>query len=146
MFCPILLNPGSKTNGKSNSIGFLPVGWGYANWFPSIFLYLVLAGLFSGTCYFIYNTWVATLFPPKPRGGKGSERAKRSSLGSKKVDAADQVSVAGAGAGADGLAVASGAKAYDESWIPAHHLNRPEARRVKSGAGSGRSKSRGKAE
>lgn len=99
-----------------------------------IFLYLFLAAGFGGTCYFIYNTWITTLFPQKRRGGKGGERAKRSSGGSKKVDPADQASVIGA----DGPAVTSGAKAYDESWIPAEHLKRPEARRV----GSGRPKSR----
>ena len=85
--------------------------------------------MFGGTCYFIYSTWITTLFPQKRRGGKGGERAKRSSGGSKKVDPADQVSVLGA----DGPAVTSGAQAYDESWIPEGHLNRPEARRVKSG-------------
>jgi len=95
-----------------------------------IFLYLVLLGAFAGTCYFIYITWITTLFPQKKRGGKGGERAKRSSQGTKKVDPADQVSVIGA----DGPAVTSGSKAYDESWIPAHHLNRPEARRINSGA------------
>jgi hypothetical protein len=99
----------------------------------SIFLYLTLAAAFGGLCYFIYTTWITTLFPQKRRGGKGGERAKRSSGGTKKVDPADQVSVVGA----DGPAVASGT-AYDESWIPAGHLKRPEAKRV----GSGRPKSR----
>ncbi|EMC97759.1 hypothetical protein BAUCODRAFT_22661 [Baudoinia panamericana UAMH 10762] len=101
-----------------------------------IFLYLFLLAAFGGVCYFIYTTWITTLFPQKRRGGKGGERAKKSSGGSKKVDPADQASVIGA----DGPAVTSGAqtKAYDESWIPASHLNRPEARRV----GSGRPKSR----
>ncbi|KAF2190133.1 hypothetical protein K469DRAFT_657854 [Zopfia rhizophila CBS 207.26] len=94
-----------------------------------IFLYLVLFGAFAGTVYFIYNTWITTLFPQKKRGGKGGERAKRSSGGSKKVDPADQAAVVGA----DGPAVTSGAKAYDESWIPASHLQRPEAKRVRSG-------------
>ncbi|KAG7002396.1 fructose-bisphosphate aldolase 1 [Physcia stellaris] len=104
-----------------------------------IFLYLFLLAAFLGTCYFIYSTWITTLFPQKKRGGKGAERAKKSSGQSKKVDPADQVSVIGA----DGPAVTSGAKAYDESWIPAGHLNRPEARRVKSGP---RPKSRSKGE
>jgi len=94
---------------------------------------------FCGTCYFIYSTWITTLFPQKRRGGKGGERAKRSSGQSKKVDPADQVSVVGA----DGPAVTSGAKAYDESWIPAGHFNRPDARRLKSGS---RPKSRSKPE
>ena len=100
----------------------------------SIFLYLFLAAGFGGTCYFIYNTWITTLFPQKKGRGKGGERAKKSSGGSKPVDPADQASVVGE----DGPAVTSGAKAYDESWIPAAHLKRPEAKRV----GSGRPKSR----
>jgi hypothetical protein len=100
----------------------------------SIFLYLVLSGVFAGTVYFIYNTWITTFFPQKKGRGKGGERAKRSSGGSKKVDPAEQISVVGA----DGPAVTSGAlaggAAYDESWIPAHHLSRPQAKRVASGA------------
>ena len=94
-------------------------------------------GAFVGTLYFIYSTWITTLFPQTKRGGKGGERAKRSSGMSKKVDPADQVSVVGA----DGPAVTTGAKAYDESWIPAHHINRPQAQRVKGGA-RGKSKSK----
>lgn len=83
------------------------------------------------------------MFPQKRRGGKGGERAKRSSTGTKKVDPAEQVSVADA----DGPAVTPGSKAYDESWIPEHHYNRPEAKRLKSGGGSsGRPKSRSKPE
>ena len=108
-----------------------------ANRYNSVFLYLFLGAAFGGTCYFIYSTWITTLFPQKRRGGKGGERAKKSSGQSKKVDPSDQVSVVGA----DGPAVATGAKAYDESWIPAHHINRPQAQRVKSG---GRPKSRSK--
>lgn len=100
----------------------------------SIFLYLFLAAAFGGTCYFIYTTWITTLFPQKRRAGKGGERAKKSSQGTKKVDPTAQEAVIGA----DGPAVTTGSKAYDESWIPAEHLKRPEARRV----GSGRPKSR----
>lgn len=94
-----------------------------------IFLYLLLTGIFGGTCYFIYQTWIAPLFPQTRKGGKGGERAKGSSKGTKRVDPADQVSVVGA----DGPAVASGAKAIDSSWIPPHHLQRPEAKRIRSG-------------
>ncbi|QIW94940.1 hypothetical protein AMS68_000458 [Peltaster fructicola] len=99
-----------------------------------IFLYLTLAAAFGGICFFIYQTWITRLFPQKRRGGKGGERAKRSTGGTKPVDPAAQTAVIGA----DGPAVTSGSKAYDESWIPAEHLKRPEARRV----GSGRPKSR----
>lgn len=102
----------------------------------SIFLYLFLLGSVFGVLYFVYKTWIETLFPQTRRGGKGGERAKRSSGGSKKAVAPeDQVSVIGA----DGPAVTTGAlaqKAYDESWIPDHHINRPTAKRVKSGASS----------
>ncbi|OAL46626.1 hypothetical protein IQ07DRAFT_590732 [Pyrenochaeta sp. DS3sAY3a] len=93
-----------------------------------IFLYLVLLGAFGGTVYFIYNTWITTFFPQKKGRGKGGERAKKSSTGAKKVDPAEQVAVVGA----DGPAVTSGAK-YDEAWIPAAHLQRPEAKRIRSG-------------
>ncbi|KAI9847015.1 MAG: hypothetical protein M1837_003371 [Sclerophora amabilis] len=108
-----------------------------------IFLYLFLAAAFAGTSYFIYSTWIKTFFPQKRRGagGKAGERAKASSRGSKKVDPTDQVGVVGA----DGPAVTTGAKAYDESWIPEHHIKRPEAKRIRSGTPV-RPKSRGKAE
>ncbi|KAF2011567.1 hypothetical protein BU24DRAFT_443844 [Aaosphaeria arxii CBS 175.79] len=94
-----------------------------------LFLYSVLLAAFAGTVYFIYSTWITTFFPQKKRGGKGGERAKRSSAGTKKVDPTEQVAVVGA----DGPAVTTSSKAYDESWIPAAHLQRPEAKRVRSG-------------
>lgn len=108
----------------------------------SIFLYLVLASGFVGTLYFIYSTWLSTLFPAATKrrsGGKGGERAKTSSKGSKKVDASTAVNVTGA----DGPAVTTGAAAYDESWIPAHHIQRPGAKRGGSATpGSVKTKSR----
>ena len=94
----------------------------------SLFLYVVLASIFGGTCYFVYKTWITTVFPQKRRNGKGGERAKSSTGKSKKVDPNDQVAVLGA----DGPAVTSGSKAYDESWIPVQHLQRTEAKRAKS--------------
>ncbi|KAF7865740.1 hypothetical protein EAF04_005905 [Stromatinia cepivora] len=98
-----------------------------------IFLYLVLLAATGATLFFVYKTWIEALFPQTRKGGKGGERAKRSSGGSKKaVDVKDQVSVIGA----DGPAVTTQSlaqQAYDESWIPDHHINRPSARRVKSG-------------
>ena len=94
----------------------------------SLFLYAILVSIFGGTCYFVYNTWITTIFPQKRRGGKGGERAKTSTGKLKRVDPSDQVSVLDA----DGPAVTSGAKAYDESWIPVEHLQRPEAKRAKS--------------
>lgn len=96
---------------------------------------MILLGGFAGTAYFVYNTWFSTLFPQQKRGrgGKGGERAKTSSKGSKAVDPAEQVSVAAA----DGPAVTSSSKVYDESWIPQHHIQRPEAKRIRSGTPSG---------
>ena len=97
----------------------------------------MLLGLFAGSCYFIYNTWIATLFPQKTKGSKVS--SKRSTGASKKID------IQGSVVSGDGPATTTGSKAYDESWIPEHHINRPEARRVKSG-GTGRSKATRKPE
>ncbi|KAK8110417.1 uncharacterized protein PG998_006874 [Apiospora kogelbergensis] len=81
-----------------------------------IFLYLVLSAAFAGTCYFVYNTWFASFFPQtkKPRAPKAVVIEKEPLSG-------------GEGSGVD-------VKTYDESWIPQDHINRPTARRVKSGA------------
>ncbi|KAH0564979.1 hypothetical protein GP486_001627 [Trichoglossum hirsutum] len=107
-----------------------------------IFLYLFLLAGFAGTAYFIYTTWLASLFPHHRRG-KGSERTK-SSRGSKKADPASQAALSAEAAGADGIAVATGAKTtYDESWIPEHHIKKPVAKKVGGGA-SVKTKSRGR--
>jgi hypothetical protein len=99
----------------------------------SIFLYVFILALGAGTIYFAYTVWVAPYFgPPKRRGG---DRSKKS----KKVEPAD----VGPADGVDGPATTTGAKGYNEDWLPAHHLQRPEARRVKSG--TPRSKSKGAA-
>lgn len=112
---------------------------------PSIFLYLILGAAFAGTAYFVYNTWLATLFPQTKKRpgfrdqksasrvpGKDGSRAK-ASLSGKPVDPSQQIPVEGA----DGPAVTTGAKGYDESWIPASHLQRPQAKRIRSGTPSG---------
>ncbi|OTB06197.1 hypothetical protein M426DRAFT_10013 [Hypoxylon sp. CI-4A] len=97
-----------------------------------IFLYIFLTAAFAGTCYFVYKTYIEALFPqakraPKPAGPKKSTR----------VTLPEKEPLSG------GEGTASGTdKGYDESWIPSDHINRPTARRVKSGASS-KSKSKG---
>jgi hypothetical protein len=96
-----------------------------------IFLYIFLTGIFGATGYFVYKTWIEALFPQakRPRTIKG--KAKKASY----ADVAAEPT-----SGSESVAVATGTdKDYDESWIPTHHINRPVAKRVKSGA-SGRSK------
>jgi hypothetical protein len=109
-----------------------------------LFLYLVLLAVFTGTIYFVYKTWIETLFPQTKRSrGKGGDRTKRSAPSTPgAVSPKDQVLT-----GADGSAVTSGvsSKAYDESWIPDHIINRPKAKRVQSGA-TAKSKSKVAAE
>lgn len=69
----------------------------------------------------MYKTWFETLFP-QARHTKGSKKGR-------KVDVVEPLS------GSESTGVATGAdKDYDESWIPEHHINRPVAKRVKSGA------------
>jgi len=86
----------------------------------SIFLYLFLAAAILGVGYFFYNVWVAPYFPQKKRGKTARTPVKKIDAGSDKPDT-------------DGPATATGVKTYAEEWIPSHHLQRPEARRVKSG-------------
>jgi hypothetical protein len=93
-----------------------------ANNICSIFLYLFLSAAFAGTLYFVYKTWIEALFPQAKRP-RTNKKAKKT------IDVAEPLS----GSESTPVAVASG-KDYDESWIPDHHINRPVARRVKSGA------------
>ncbi|GKT49339.1 increased recombination centers protein 22 [Colletotrichum spaethianum] len=87
----------------------------------SIFLYLFLSGAFAGTLYFVYKTWIEALFP-QAKKAKSSKKARTVSV---TVPLADSDAAAEA---------TSTGKSYDESWIPEHHINRPVAKRVKSGA------------
>ncbi|QUC18923.1 uncharacterized protein UV8b_03164 [Ustilaginoidea virens] len=86
-----------------------------------IFLYLVLSAAFVGTLYFVYKTWIEALFPQAKRSSKTSGGRK-----TKAVDADASLS------GSESVGVSTGAKTYDESWIPEHHINRPVAKRLKS--------------
>lgn len=85
----------------------------------SIFLYLVLSGIFGGTIYFVYKTWIETLFPQAR--AKPVKKAKK-----EVVEPLSGNESTGAATGTD--------KDYDESWIPNHHINRPVAKRVRSSA------------
>ncbi|PGH01794.1 hypothetical protein AJ80_08960 [Polytolypa hystricis UAMH7299] len=92
-----------------------------------IFLYVFLLSCSVGVMYTFYNLWIAPYFPQKRKATKGGDRTKKSSSETKAVDASEQ----GAGSGSDGP---SAAKTFDTEWIPAHHINRPEARKVKGKA------------
>lgn len=88
--------------------------------FSSIFLYLFLTGVFGGTLYFIYKTWIEALFPQAKKAPRAGKKAR------KEVDVSEPLS------GNESPAVASGVdKAYDETWIP-DHLRRPATKRAKS--------------
>jgi len=82
-----------------------------------IFLYLFLTGLFGATLYFVYNTWIASLFPAAAKPAKKTKKIEVEPL-----------------SGSESAGVTTGADGYDESWIPQHHINRPVAKRVKSAA------------
>lgn len=86
----------------------------------SIFLYIFLTGVFGGTLYFIYKTWIETLFPQAKKAPRVSKKGK------KPIEAAEPLS------GSESVAITSGVdSAYDESWVP-DHVRRPTTKRTKS--------------
>ncbi|KAI8960101.1 hypothetical protein F5Y11DRAFT_331040 [Daldinia sp. FL1419] len=97
-----------------------------------IFLYLVLTTAFAGTCYFVYKTYIEALFPQTKRAPSGKP-SKKSRAPAPSVEKEPLSGGESSATGTD--------KGYDESWIPSDHINRPAARRVKSGA-SGKSKTK----
>jgi hypothetical protein len=84
-----------------------------------IFLYLFLSAAFAGILYFVYKTWIEALFP------QSSTKRTPGAPKTPKREISSPVEV---------TASSSDAKSVDQSWIPDHHINRPSARRVKSGA------------
>ena len=94
-----------------------------------MFLYFFLLACAVGVGYFFYAIWIVPYFPQsKRKAAAGPKKTPR------KADAGVVTS------DNESPAVTTGAKVYNEDWIPNHHIQRPEARRVKS---SGRPKSRG---
>ncbi|KAL2829245.1 hypothetical protein BDW59DRAFT_170640 [Aspergillus cavernicola] len=91
-----------------------------------IFLYFFLLACFGGVSYFFYTVWLAPYFPQKRKAGKTAEFPKKSSGASKPEAPVETPAV-------------SSATTYNAEWIPSHHINRPEARKVK---GASRAKSR----
>lgn len=87
-----------------------------------IFLYLVLTAAFGGTLYFVYKTWIEALFPQAKRAPRTPKKAKKAAEADATVSGSESATATGSG------------KGYDESWIPEHHINRPGAKRAKSGA------------
>ncbi|KAJ5106692.1 hypothetical protein N7456_003367 [Penicillium angulare] len=92
-----------------------------------IFLYLFLLASFVGVVYFFYTVWVAPYFPQKRKSGKPTE--KRPSAKRTESDVVEQ---------SPNPAVSS-ATTYNADWIPTHHINPPNARKVK---GAGKTKVR----
>ncbi|KFA60921.1 hypothetical protein S40285_05784 [Stachybotrys chlorohalonatus IBT 40285] len=86
-----------------------------------IFLYLFLTAAFGGLLYFVYKTWIEALFPQAKRA-----RPPKKVVKTLETDANLP--------GAEATGVTLPGRSYDENWIPDHHINRPSAKRVKSGA------------
>lgn len=74
--------------------------------------------------YFFYTVWIAPYFPQKRKGGKAAERRPKFSSGQ---------SAEGTTTSAAPDAGVASAKTYDAEWIPAHHIQPPQARKVKGG-------------
>ncbi|KAH6649131.1 hypothetical protein BKA67DRAFT_381871 [Truncatella angustata] len=87
----------------------------------SIFLYLVLGAAFAGTSYFVYKTYIEAFFPGQPKKTR-APKGKQAKLIEKEPLSGGEGTATGADSG------------FDASWIPQDHINRPTAKRVKSGA------------
>lgn len=81
-------------------------------------MYVVLGAAFAGTSYFVYKTYIEAFFP--------QAKKTRAPKKAKVVEVEPLSGGEGTATGAD--------KGYDASWIPTDHINRPTAKRVKSGA------------
>ncbi|KZZ97853.1 hypothetical protein AAP_00114 [Ascosphaera apis ARSEF 7405] len=90
-----------------------------------LFLYFFLGSLFAATFYFFYTVWVAPYLPAKQRKAAASKTTS--------VKAVEKTEPATA-SGSD-----IGGASYNTEWIPAHHIARPEARKVKGNAKKARS-------
>ena len=95
----------------------------------SIFLYFFLLACFAGIVYFFYTVWVAPYFPQKRKSGKPTEKRTPGSAKRAETAAVEETP----------SPAVSSATTYNADWIPTHHINRPEARKVK---GAGKSKAR----
>lgn len=103
-----------------------------------LFLYAFLATLLVGTVYFIYSTWLKAFFPQQKRKTRGPGTSTRKSGAA--TASATAAATTTADAPVDSAFASGAAKPYDESWIPAQHLQRPEAKRVRSGTPKTRAK------
>lgn len=93
----------------------------------SLFLYFFLLTCFAGVVYFFYTVWIAPYFPQKRKSGKTDFSKKPSGASKKGETSLDET---------PGSPAVSSATTYNAEWIPAHHINRPEARKVKGTARS----------
>ena len=88
-----------------------------------IFLYLFLLACVVGVGYAFYTIWILPYLAP-PKKGSRKDRPAQVKQPIPQSPTSDT----------DGPAVTTGSKTYNEEWLPSHHTQRPEARRVKSGA------------
>ncbi|RKF53641.1 putative signal sequence receptor alpha chain [Erysiphe neolycopersici] len=96
-----------------------------------IFLYLFITGLIGVLLFWAYSSWIKPLLPQTKRGVKGSEYVKRSyKLDKASNSPKNQNTTLDSGSSSDTPTVV-GTKAYDESWIPDHHIKKPAVKRIK---------------
>jgi len=93
-----------------------------------LFLNVFLSALFGGTCYFIYAYLLRNFF-----GGASKNKTQRSRKQPARTKSSAQSSAGNYTSDSDKGGATTSGVSYDESWIPKEHLQRPEAKRVRSG-------------
>ncbi|POS86898.1 hypothetical protein EPUL_001668 [Erysiphe pulchra] len=96
-----------------------------------IFLYFCVTAIIGALLFWAYSSWIKPLLPQTKRGLKGEEYVRRSNkLDKASIPSKNQNTTLDSSSSSD-TPTSLETKAYDESWIPDHHIKKPAVKRVR---------------